>query len=143
VNFVPSTTGCSLFSFVAAPPLAQPAVGATLCAIGGPFGAGMVGIVVGPEPSHAGLTVHIVDRIAYFSPTDAIFLSIMFKADAQVDAGTGGVVYLSGNWSITGGTGVFSGLSGQGTAVNALVSDVNVPPPPEYAQEDLVGWVSR
>ena len=34
-NFVPSTTGCSLFSFVAAPPSSQPEASATLCAIGG------------------------------------------------------------------------------------------------------------
>jgi hypothetical protein len=115
-NFVPSTTGCSLFSFVAAPPSSQPEASATLCAIGGPFGPGMVGTVLGPFPSFAGITIHVLDRIVSFNATDAIFLRLTFLTEAGIDAGTGGVDYLSGNWKITGGTGVFSGLSGQGTA---------------------------
>ena len=141
-NFVASTTGCSLFSFVAAPAPAQPEVGATLCAMGGPFGTGMVGTVVGPPPKFAGSTIHL-DRIVYFNTGDAIYLRTLFETQAQVDAGTGGIVYFSGNWKITGGTGAFAGLAGEGSLVNAAVSNVNVPPPPQYAQEQFVGWTIR
>lgn len=142
VNFAPSTIGCNVFSFVAAPPPAQPELGATLCAIGGPFGAGMVGIVEGPFPSFAGLTIHILDRIVSFSSTDAIYLRILFRDEAGIDTGTGGVVYHVGGWKITGGTGAFSGLSGAGSTVSSVVSNFNVPPPPEYVVEELVGRVT-
>src|SRR5262245_13816597 len=141
-NFEASKTGCNLFSFVAAPAPNHPEAGSTLCAMGGPFGAGMVGTVAGPFPKFAGPTIHL-DRTVSFSPTDAIHLQTDFVLAAAVVAGPGGINYFSGSWKITGGTGAFAGLAGQGTVVNAIVSTVNPPPPPQYAREEFVGWAIR
>jgi hypothetical protein len=138
-SFDGSASRCDLYSFVAAPP--QPEVDATLCAIGGPFGDGMVGTTLPTAPKFAGTTIQL-DRTVTFNETDALYLRSVFNFKEGVQAGTGGLNYFSGTWEITGGTGAFAGLRGQGTLVNAIVSNVNVPPPPQYAQEELVGWVS-
>jgi hypothetical protein len=138
-SFDGSASRCDLYTFVAAPP--QPEVGATLCAIGGPFGDGAVGTVLPSARKFAGTTIHL-DRTVTFNDTDALYISTVFNFTEQVRAGTGGLNYFSGTWEITGGTGAFASLRGQGSLVNAIVSNVNVPPPPQYAREELVGWVS-
>lgn len=139
-NFVASTSVCSLFSFVSATPPQQPAVGATLCAFGGPFGGGIVGTVVTTAIRHAGQTIQL-DRTVSFGGTDVIYVRAVFQLLETVSGGSGGLNYFSGTWDITGGTGAFGELRGQGTLVNAVVSNDNVPPPPQFADESLVGWV--
>ena len=105
---VASTTRCSLLSFVAAPPLSQPDVNESLCAIGGPFGAGMVGLVTTGFNFGRG-TLQFDDTIA-FSPTDVLTIhNVMLNTDTVVagppgsdQTTTGGVQYFTGTWSITG-----------------------------------------
>ena len=61
----------------------------------------------------------------------------------QVRTDNGGVNYFDGSWAITGGSGAFEGLRGQGTLMVAIGSNANVPPPAEYAREELVGSVKQ
>jgi hypothetical protein len=142
-NFVPSTTRCALDSFVVAPSPAQPEVGATVCAMGGPFGDGMVGVDTGINPRFAGSTIHLDRTFTFNNGADAVYIRTKFVVDRQVVADSGGINYLNGSWEITGGSGAFEGLHGQGSLRIAIASTVNIPPPPEYAREELVGWVKR
>jgi hypothetical protein len=146
-NSVPSLIKCNLDGFVAAPTPPQPEIGATLCAIGGPFGAGMVGVLVPPVPKFAGNSGTIqLDRIFNFNNgmADALTIRTIVHAAAQIRPGTGGINYFEGSWEITGGTGLFAGLQGQGTVTVALGShEPGRPPPPQFGREELVGWVTK
>ena len=143
----PSLTKCNLDGFVAAPVPPQPETGATLCAIGGPFGAGMVGILVPPVPKFAGNSGTIqLDRTFDFNngTTDTLIIRTIVHAAAQLRPGTGGINYFEGSWEIIGGTGAFKGAKGQGSLTVALGSHAaGGPPPPEYGREELVGWASQ
>lgn len=141
-NFVASTTRCALDSFVVAPPAAQPEVGGTLCAIGGPFGDGMVGVGLPFDAKFVG-TIHADRTFTFNNGTDAIYLRTVFNFVGLVPADNGGINYFSGSWQITGGSGAFEGLHGEGTLTAAIASTANTPPPPEYTREELVGWVRR
>ena len=144
-----STTRCSLLTFVAGVPPSQPDDKVTVCAIGGPFGAGMVGIVESGNP-HIGNTI-TADEALTFSPMDVLYIHIVLTSTDTVMAGppgsnphiTGGLQYLSGSWVITGGTGVFAGLKGNGERVQATVSNQGTPPYayPQYFDAQLVGFV--
>jgi hypothetical protein len=146
-NGVPSLTKCGLDGFVAAPTPPQPETGATLCAIGGPFGAGMVGVLVPPTPKFAGHSGTIqLDRTFNFNngTADALTIRTIVHATAQIRPGTGGINYFEGSWEITGGTGLFAGQQGQGTVTVALGSHApGGPPPPQFGREELVGWVTK
>jgi hypothetical protein len=142
-NFVPSTTRCALDSFVVAGPAAQPEVGATVCAMGGPFGDGVVGVDLGVDAKFAGATIHLDRTFTFNNGADAVYIRTLFNFGPQVLADNGGINYVSGTWEITGGSGAYEGLRGRGTLTNAFGSTVNAPPPPEYAREELVGWVKR
>jgi hypothetical protein len=141
-NRVASTTKCAVEPFVAVAPPSQPETGSTLCAVGGPFGAGMVGVGAPTVPQFAGGTIHL-NRTFTFNAGDALSIRTVFNFADQIRAGTGGVNYFNGTWEITGGVGAFKNLRGQGTLTNAIASKSNVPPPPEFAREELVGWVTR
>lgn len=140
-NFTASTEVCELFSFVAAKPPKRPPAPNTLCAIGGPFGAGMVGTFVDTFTTQ-GITIQF-DRTVTFA-TGQVYMRGVGQNVATVDLGdAGGVIYFTGTWNITGGTGAFAGLNGQGTSANAAVFTSNHEPPPDYGEGQLVGWVSQ
>jgi hypothetical protein len=138
------TTGCDVGTFKSAG-TALPHVGGTLCAVGGPFGAGMTATAQSAVPKFAGNSGTIqLDRTFTFSdPKDTITVRTIFNFTDKIFAGSGGLNYFNGTWSITGGTGLFTGLKGQGTLTNAIGSTTDVPPPPQFTHEEWVGWVQH
>ena len=146
-NGLASLTGCSIDFFVAAPTPPQPQTGATICALGGPFGAGMVGVLVPPQPKFAGESGTIeLDRTFNFNngTADTLVIRTIVRASEQIRPGTGSINYFQGSWEITGGTGVFAGLQGQGAVTVALGShNPDKVSPPEFGREELVGWAAK
>jgi hypothetical protein len=146
-NGVASLAGCSIDFFIAAPAPPQPQKGATLCALGGPFGAGMVGVLVPAVPKFAGNSGTIqLDRTFNFNngTLDTLIVRTVVHASEQIRPATGSINYFEGSWEITGGTGVFAGLQGQGSVTVALGShNPAVVSPPEYGREELIGWAVR
>jgi hypothetical protein len=146
-NGIPSLTKCNLDGFVAAPTSPQPETGATLCVIGGLFGAGMVGVLVPPVPKFAGDSGTIqLDRTFDFNngTADTVTIRTLVHPTAQIRPGTGGINYFEGSWEVTGGTGLFAGLQGQGSVTVALGSHaLGGPPPPQFGREELVGWTTK
>ena len=111
----------------------------------------MVGIVQSGPP-HISNTI-TADEALTFSPTDVLYIHSVLTSTDTVMAGppgsdphtTGGLQYLQGSWTITGGTGVFAGLKGNGERVQATVSNQGVPGTPtvrpQYFDAQLVGFV--
>jgi hypothetical protein len=139
------TNGCGVDTFAATGP-GQSHSGGTMCVLGGPFGAGMIGTTVSAIPKFSGNsgTIQLNRTFSFNNGRDTLSVRTVFNFTDKIFAGpVGGFNHFNGTWEITGGTGAFAGLNGQGTLTNDIGSDANVPPPPEFQREEWVGWVSH
>jgi hypothetical protein len=143
-NGVASTTECAIDPFVVAPKPPQPQTGTSVCVMGGPFGTGMVGVSIPQQPDFHGNSGVITQdsTFSFNNGHDTVLIRTVVNFQEEVPASAGGVRYFTGTWEITGGTGAFDGIQGQGVATLELGFLTIIQPPPSFARDDLIGWVT-